>query len=716
MNQNSSIKSQIFVPIITVFAVISIGIYFFISTQVKQNIIDQSIFSAKSTVQQYKTLRKYYAQNVVGKVKKNSAGKVKINFDHKEKSNTIPLPATMIHDMGALVSQQKGGIKLKLYSDFPFPNRANRVLDEFSQNAMQTFRDGKVDQAVVRVEEYEGKESVRVAVVDFLVAPGCVNCHNTRADTPKNDWKLGDVRGSLEVIVPVEEQLAAASMLTVEIAVAILFLGISILGIIYFYFGKVVIKPLNSLQNGLDGFFKYLNKDTTSVEPITISKNDEIGVMASVINDNISNTTKSIDIDTQFIEEVKDIVQEVKQGTLDGKLHNKVDSKNLEDLRSNFNEMLENMKNNVDSDINKIITVLESYQQFNFTAKVENPVGKVGIGVAQLGDFFNSMLRDNLLNGLNLKDSATVLIDNVEVLNTNFMTQSASLEESAAAIEEITNSITTTSNDIVTMSEYTKELSQSIINGQKLATATVNSMDEINEQTQAIADAITVIDQIAFQTNILSLNAAVEAATAGEAGKGFAVVAQEVRNLASRSADAAREIKNLVENATVKTNTGKESADKMINGYNLLNENIEKTTKVISGIDEASQDQKSRIEQINNAISSLDQATQQNSAIVLETTDIAKETNRISNVIVEDLTKTDFEGKDSVNKRRKNLDLEYPGDEKRTLEKSIKAVNKYEDKFLHQIEENNNKEKETPIKNEKIKAKKDSDNDEWESF
>ncbi len=87
----------------------------------------------------------------------------------------------------------------------------------------------------------------------------------------------------------------------------------------------------------------------------------------------------------------------------------------------------------------------------------------------------------------------------------------------------------------------------SIEEGQKLATYTVESMDSINDQTQAIADAITVIDQIAFQTNILSLNAAVEAATAGEAGKGFAVVAQEVRNLASRSAEAAKEIKSLVE-------------------------------------------------------------------------------------------------------------------------------------------------------------------------
>ena len=105
-------------------------------------------------------------------------------------SESIPLPATMIHDMGALVSGQKGGIKLKLYSDFPFPNRAGTQLDSFSQNAMQTFRNGKVEDPVISVENYEGVESVRVSIVDFMVAPGCVNCHNTRADSPKVDLGL----------------------------------------------------------------------------------------------------------------------------------------------------------------------------------------------------------------------------------------------------------------------------------------------------------------------------------------------------------------------------------------------------------------------------------------------------------------------------------------------------------------------------------------------
>jgi methyl-accepting chemotaxis protein len=97
-----------------------------------------------------------------------------------------------------------------------------------------------------------------------------------------------------------------------------------------------------------------------------------------------------------------------------------------------------------------------------------------------------------------------------------------------------------------------------------LANKTTQAMEEINVQVNSINDAISIIDQIAFQTNILSLNAAVEAATAGEAGKGFAVVAAEVRNLANRSAEAAKEIKTIVENATIKANNGKNIANTMI--------------------------------------------------------------------------------------------------------------------------------------------------------
>uniref|UniRef100_UPI0036F1A091 methyl-accepting chemotaxis protein n=2 Tax=Aliarcobacter cryaerophilus TaxID=28198 RepID=UPI0036F1A091 len=162
------------------------------------------------------------------------------------------------------------------------------------------------------------------------------------------------------------------------------------------------------------------------------------------------------------------------------------------------------------------------------------------------------------------------------------------------------------------MGELGQIVKKSVQTGEELASKTALSMDEINEKVKAINSAITVIDQIAFQTNILSLNAAVEAATAGEAGKGFAVVAQEVRNLANRSAEAAREIKNLVEEATIKANDGKLISSDMIDGYKDLNKNISETINIIEDVSGASKEQMLGIEQINQAVNMLDRVTQEN--------------------------------------------------------------------------------------------------------
>ena len=201
------------------------------------------------------------------------------------------------------------------------------------------------------------------------------------------------------------------------------------------------------------------------------------------------------------------------------------------------------------------------------------------------------------------------------------------------------------------MASFSNNVTASATHGEKLANQTNVSMDEINAQVTAINEAITVIDQIAFQTNILSLNAAVEAATAGEAGKGFAVVAAEVRNLASRSAEAAKEIKDLVQNATVKANLGKEIAGNMIDGYKQLNENISQTINLISDIQNASKEQLLGIEQINDAVTQLDQQTQQNAAVASQTHDVAILTDEIAKLVVSSADEKEFKGKHEVKAR-----------------------------------------------------------------
>ena len=444
--------------------------------------------------------------------------------------------------------------------------------------------------------------------------------------------KLGDTISDKVNLLYLETIIVIVSILLLNTIVVLLSMAVI----------KNIINSINSFKTKLLGFFRYLNSETNEIQELD-ETNDEIGEMAMAVNKSIAKAKKSIEEERSVINTTIETLREIEKGDFSHRIMVSTANSGLQSLV----ELINNMSQNLENNINNILEIIKQYSNNNFQDKIDtdNLKGHIYMlanGFNALHDKITAILEMNKKEGVRLKDNSAVLLRNVDELSTQTKQSATALVETAASIEEIKKSIEVNSETAEELAKNTDEIRVVAENGKMFVSETDAAMHNISEDITVIADAVSTIEQIAFQTNILSLNAAVEAATAGEAGKGFAVVASEVRNLANRSAKSAKDIKELIEKAIERSQEGKEITGHMMQGYERLSEILGETIDKIVSVSSITKEQKDAISQINHAVDLLEKQINGNVEIVNSTKDVANKNDDIANEIAKEANRYSY--------------------------------------------------------------------------
>uniref|UniRef100_UPI0009EE0771 methyl-accepting chemotaxis protein n=1 Tax=Aliarcobacter skirrowii TaxID=28200 RepID=UPI0009EE0771 len=402
---------------------------------------------------------------------------VAYNFDKLYKILESKLERIKFGDKGYLYAIDSKTETLTIH-----PTLKNKKLNELDKNVEEALREMLVKkQGVIAYEFNDGKE-----VIDKL-----------SAFTTFEEWNMVIVTSSdIDDLLALNYTLRQYSIFG---GIALLF---TLLAISYIIIKKTVNEPLLIINKDLDEFFAYLNREKESIDFVHVNTKDEFGRMSKILSDNIEKTRLGIEEDRRLISETISVLGEFEHGDLCQRINIEVSNPALLQLKNVLNQMANNLENNIEN----VLDILEQYSKYNYLSKIptkdlKEHLLKLANGVNTLGESITTMLIENKKNGLTLGDSSNVLLENVNKLNSSSNSAAASLEETAAAIEEITSTVRSNSENITKMALLSNDVTKSVVVGEKYANQTTVAMDEINTQVSLVNEAISVIDNIAFQTN-----------------------------------------------------------------------------------------------------------------------------------------------------------------------------------------------------------------------